>query len=201
MTSVPLLPIWRIHCRMEHCKAATCLTRKFLTNYPLPMNGKILAGPIFHALSILRMSHVSTTYHNRCIIWVKLISMECAKLTSWSHSEMQQRMSEFPALDTYSVHILKRTGDVKLVYWCSDMIRMYLKSIYSFNFRMGNHTTVNHVTAQQLMRIYDLIVRSDEPIPTRESCVNQVLATVPNSPLGSGSGSTRNRAIAMGPTT
>jgi len=30
-----------------------------------------------------------------------------------------------PNLDSYSIHKLKTTGDMKLVDWCSDMIRMY----------------------------------------------------------------------------
>jgi len=35
---------------------------------------------------------------------------------------MHQMISEFPTLDCYSIHKLQRTGDRKLVDWCSDMI-------------------------------------------------------------------------------
>jgi hypothetical protein len=44
---------------------------------------------------------------------------------------------EFPTLVSYSVQKLKRTKDMKLVDWCSYMIRMYSLTIYFLHFRMG----------------------------------------------------------------
>ena len=72
---------------------------------------------------------------------------------------MHQKILEFPNLDSYSVHRLKRTGDTKLVDWRSDMIRMYSLTVYLPNFRMDCRTTVNHFTALHLLSIWDLIAK------------------------------------------
>ena len=68
-TGVPVLIIWRRRCLILPSKAGTILSRQmFSTYYPLPINGKILAEPIFYASSIVRKSHFSAPYHNRYII-------------------------------------------------------------------------------------------------------------------------------------
>jgi hypothetical protein len=66
---------------------------------------------------------------------------------------------EFPTLVSYSVHILKRTGDPNLVDSCSDPIRMYSLTMYLLNFKMGCRTTINHFTALHLLSVCDLIAR------------------------------------------
>jgi len=74
-------------------------------------------------------------------------------------SEMHQKISEFPTLDSYSVLKLKRTGDLKFVDLCSDMIRMYSLTVYLLISRMGYCTTVNHFTTLLLLSVWDLIAR------------------------------------------
>jgi len=91
MTSVPVLTIWRRLCLILPSKAGTILTlQKFATYYLLPINGEILAVPIFYLFSIVRQSHFSTTYHNRYIIWENPLFMACAEVSNWPHSEMLQ---------------------------------------------------------------------------------------------------------------
>jgi len=91
---------------------------------------------------------------------------------------MHQNIMEFPTLDSYSGHKLKRTGDTKLVDWCSDMIRMYSLTVYLSDFSMDCRTTINHFTAQHLLTIWDLI------------SVNNGSGLEPNQRLRSGSGTT-----------
>jgi len=63
--------------------------------------------------------------HNRYIIWEIHMSVECAEISNWPHSEIHQWSSEFPSLDSDSVSKMMRPGDMKSVDWCLDMIRMY----------------------------------------------------------------------------
>jgi len=91
MSGVPVLTIWRRHCYIVPFKAGTILTlRKFSAYYQLPINSEICAKPIFYASNIVRKSHFSAAYHNSCIIWEKLMSVECAEVSNWPHSAMHQ---------------------------------------------------------------------------------------------------------------
>jgi len=160
MTGVLVLTVWRRHFHILPCKAGTILNwQKFSTYYPLPINGQILAESIFYASSIVRRSHFSTLCHHRYIIWEKPMSAKSAEVSNSPHSEMNQKISEFPTLDSYSVHKLKTTGDTKLVDWCSDTIRMYSLTVYSLNFTIGYRTTINHFTALHLLSFWDFIAR------------------------------------------
>ena len=83
MTSVPVLTIWRRHCHILPFKAGTILTlQKFSTYYQLAINGELHAKPIFYASTVVRKSHFSALYHNRYIIWEKLMSMACAEVSN-----------------------------------------------------------------------------------------------------------------------
>jgi len=80
---------------------------------------------------------------------------------------MHQNISEFPTLDSNSVLKCKKTGDTKLVDWCSDLIRMYSLTIYLVNFWMGCHTIIKDFTPIHLLSIWDLIATYNLPMPTK----------------------------------
>jgi len=87
---------------------------------------------------------------------------------------MHQKILEFATLDSYSVHKLKTTWDTKFVDLYSEMIRMYLLTVYLLNFRMGCCTTINHCTTLHLLSIWDLIEMWNIAMPTTGSCLNLV---------------------------
>ena len=87
------------------------------------------------------------------------MSAECGEVSNQPHSAMHRMILEFPTLDSNSIHKLKRTGDTKLVDWCTDKITMYSLTVHLLNFRMDCRTTVNHFTARHLVSVRDLIAR------------------------------------------
>ena len=87
------------------------------------------------------------------------MSVECAEVSFQPHSEMHQKNSEFPTLDSRSALKLKRTGDLKFVDSCSDTIRIYAAKLYLLNSRIGCCTTVDHFTILLRLSIWDLIAR------------------------------------------
>jgi len=154
MTGVPVLTIWWRHCCILPFKTAMILTlQQFSTYYPIPIHGKILSKPIVYASSVVRTSHYSAPYHNRYIIWEKLMSAECAEVSNYPHSEMHHKISDFPSLDNYSAHNFKFTGDMNLVDWCLDMIRTYTNVVFVLIFWIGCHTTINDVSALNLSSV------------------------------------------------
>jgi len=83
MTCLPVLPIWRRHCHILPFKAGTILTvREFSTYRQLPRKSEIHAKPIFYATTIVRKCHFSAPYHNRNIMWSKLMSAACAEVSN-----------------------------------------------------------------------------------------------------------------------
>jgi len=160
MTGVPVLTIWRRHYHILHSKAGMILTRqKFPTYCPLPICGEVHAEPIFCVSKQFGTSPLSALYHSSYIIREKRMSAECAEVSNQPHSEMHQKTSEFPTLDSYSARKLKRTGDTKSVDLCSDTIRMYSFTVYLFNSRIGCCITINHFTTLLLLSVWDLIAR------------------------------------------
>ena len=87
------------------------------------------------------------------------MSAQCAEVSNQPHSEMYQKISEFPTLDNYFTPKLKRTGDTKLVDSCSDMIRMYSLTVYLLISRMGSCITINDFTTLLLLSVLDSIGR------------------------------------------
>jgi len=123
-------------------KAATTLTlQQFASYYPLPIHSELLTEPICYRTRIVKISYVTTTYHNRYMIPWKLISTECEEESNKADSEMLQKISKFPTLNSYSVYQLKRTGVTKLLDWWLDMIRMYSLTLDLINLRRGYCTT------------------------------------------------------------
>jgi len=49
----------------------------------------------------------------------------------------------------------------------SDMIRMFFKTLYLLNSRMGCCITVNHFTTLLLLSVWDLIAMQNIPMPTK----------------------------------
>jgi hypothetical protein len=74
----------------------------------------------------------------------KLMTAKCGKVSNSPHVEMHQKLFEIPIWNICFVPKLKSTGDVNLVDWCSDLIRMYSLTVRLLNFRNGYCTTVNH---------------------------------------------------------
>jgi hypothetical protein len=99
------------------------------------------------------------------------MSAKSADVSNSPQSEMHQKISEFPTLDSYSECKLKNTGDMKLVDSCSDMIKIDSFTAYLFNSRMGCCITINHFTTLLLLSVWDLIARWNIPIPTKELCL------------------------------
>jgi len=156
MTGVPVLTILRRHCYISHCKACMILILwKLLTNCPQPIYGKVHIEPILHISRQFRMCPLSALYHSSYILWVSWISVNCAEVSNYPHSDMHQKMFDILTLDSHSEPKFKRTGDTKLVDWYSDMIRMYLLMVYLLITRMSCCITVNHFTALLLSNIWD----------------------------------------------
>jgi len=89
VTGVLVLTMWRRHGHILPFKAGMILTlQKISTYYQLQINSKICTEPIFDAFTIVKKCHFSAPYHNRFIIWVKLMSVACAKVSNWPLSEM-----------------------------------------------------------------------------------------------------------------
>ena len=111
MTGLPVLTIWKRQSHIMPCKAGIImLLQKFSTYYSLLMNGEILAESILHVSSNLRTSDYSAPCHHGYIMWDTLMSVECVEVSNWPHSEMHQKICEFPTSDNYSMQKLKRTG-------------------------------------------------------------------------------------------
>jgi len=154
MASTPVLTICGRYCHILHFKAGLGLTlQKFWTYYLLPIISEILAEPIFSASSIIRTSHVSALSCNRYMLWVKLMSLQCAEVSDWPDTARYQKMLEFPPFDSYSAHKLRSPVDMKLVDSSSNMIRIYPLTVYLWNFRMGCCTTIKHCTALHLLSV------------------------------------------------
>jgi len=175
MTGQPVLTIWKRDSHILPCQAGTTIIQQmFSTCYPLPMNGKLLAQPICYSSRSVGTSYFSAPCHHRFIIWEKLMSGKCAKVSNPPHSEMHHKIVEFLTLDSYSGQKLERTGEAKLVVWCSDVIWMYSFTVYLLNIRLGCSTTVNQSTAQQLLSVWDLVARYNLPMPTKGLCLNLI---------------------------
>jgi len=83
MTSVPVSTIWRRHCPILLCKGGTILTgQKFSTYHMLPLNGEILAEPMFKTSRIVRKGYFSAPCHDRYIILQKPMSAACAEVSN-----------------------------------------------------------------------------------------------------------------------
>jgi len=89
---------------------------------------------------------------------------------------MQQKISEFPTLESYSKSKWKRNRDPKFVDLCSDMIRMHSFTVYLLNSRMGCCTTINHLTTLHLLSVWDLIARYNIPMPNKGSCLKLIIS-------------------------
>jgi len=87
------------------------------------------------------------------------MSAECVEVTYYPRSEMHQKMSVIQILNNCSGNHYNRTRGTKLEDWCSDVIRMYSKTVYLSNFRMGCCTTINHFTTLHQLNVWDLIER------------------------------------------
>jgi len=82
ITGLPVLTIWKWHSHILLCKADMVLTLQMIsTDYLLPIHHKILAELIIYPSRIVRTIHLSAPYHNRYIIWEKLMSTECAEVS------------------------------------------------------------------------------------------------------------------------
>jgi len=66
------------------------------------------------------------------------------------------RFSVFSNVYSYSVHILKRTVNPKLVHECADMIRADQYTAYLSNFRIDCPTTLNNFTSRLVSNIWNL---------------------------------------------
>ena len=84
--------------------------RRFSTSYQVTINGEICAEPIFYASTIVRKSPFSASYHNRYMMWEKLMSTAGAEVSNWPHSEIV--LATVPG-NRAAVRVWKRTG------WCS----------------------------------------------------------------------------------
>jgi len=112
-TGVLALTVSRRYCCSLPCKASMEQTQEmFSTYYPPLINSKIVAEPILYSFCIIRKSHFSAMYHNCYIMWDNFMSTKCGEVSNVPHSEMLQIISEFPILDSYSVHKLKWTADI-----------------------------------------------------------------------------------------
>jgi len=175
VTAVPVLTLWRRHPHIVPCSTNTILTQQSFSTYnPLLINSKILPQTILHTSNNVRKCHPSTPYHNKGSMWEKLMTTECVVVWYLPPSEMHQKMSDFPTLDSHSVHKLMRTRHMKLVHRCLDMIRIYSLTVCVLNFRMGCWTTVNYVTALYLLIVWDLIASLNIPMQTKGSCLNLI---------------------------
>jgi len=154
MSSAPVLTIWRRQYLILNFKDWIILTaQKFSTYYMLLMNSAILAEPPFWTSTFYRKRNFSAPYNTRCINSNQPMPTKCVEVWNWPHSEMHRKVLEFPTFDGDSIHNLIRTGDMKFVHWCSNMIRIHSRTMYWLNFRMDCCTTMNHFTALHLLSI------------------------------------------------
>jgi hypothetical protein len=126
VTGVQDLTIWRLLWQILHSKAGMILAlQKFATYYLLPINSKAHTEPIRNICKQFWSSPISAPDHSRYIIWAKHISAECAAVSNSPYSEMHQKISELPTMDSYSALKLNTKGDTQLVDLYSDLIIMY----------------------------------------------------------------------------
>jgi hypothetical protein len=75
--------IWKGQWHLLPFEASTILTLwKVSTYYELPWNGGIWVEPISYPFPIVSKSYFPAPYHNRYIIWEKLMSAVCAEVSN-----------------------------------------------------------------------------------------------------------------------
>jgi hypothetical protein len=117
------------------------------------------ADAIFYAFRIVTTSYFSAPYDNWYIIWEKLMCMELAELSNYYHSEIHLMISQWTSLDNLSLYKLKQTADMKLVAYCSDLIRYYYNIVYRIHLKLGCRTMVYNFTVLHQLKVWVLIAR------------------------------------------
>jgi len=124
--------------------------------------------------SIVRKGHESATYHNKYILREQLMRVEFAQVVKEPHPDLHQQIMTFRTLHGHLRCNSMMTGEMNLVEWCQDMIRIYTETVYLLHFRMGYCTTINYCNALYLMTIWDWIGRYNIPMPTKRSYTNLI---------------------------